>query len=170
MNKSAQKLSDFRNEVYQLLGTGKDATFDLMDAVLTTRSVCSFAELSLSPVFRRKWPNIIYEAIDDVRPKTHKLMKLYLNQIPTQDPSPRPVLVGDHTPWPRTEAPTLRDRTYEHETPISRAVLQLKQVCRHLNVRPITIWDSEYGCAPFIKETAEINADKLIRTTCGSYI
>jgi hypothetical protein len=83
-----------------------------------------------------------------------------------------PILVGDHTPWPRKEAPTLRDRTYEHgakvisgkpitlghgysslawilesqrswalplrherisfhETPISRAVLQLKQVCRH---------------------------------------
>ncbi len=59
--------------------------------------------------------------------------------------------------------PLRHDRISSHETPISRAVLQLKQVCRHLDVRPITIWDSEYGCAPFIKETAEINADKLMR-------
>ncbi len=113
MNKSAQKLTQFRNEAYQLLGTAKDATFDLMDAVLTTRTVYSFAELSLSPVFRRKWPSV-YEAIDDCRPKQHKLMQLYLNQIPTQEPEQRVILAGDHTPWPRTEAPTLRDRTYEH--------------------------------------------------------
>lgn len=113
-------------------------------------------------------------------------------------------MAGDHTPWPRTEAPTLKDRTYEHgakvisgkpitlghgystlawipkekgswalplgheritshETPITRAVLQLKQVCRHLEERPITLWDSEYGCANFVKLTSEINADKLMR-------
>ena len=55
------------------------------------------------------------------------------------------------------------ERISSHETPISRAVLQLKQVCRHLQQRPITLWDSEYGCAPFVKETANINADQLIR-------
>ena len=42
-------------------------------------------------------------------------------------------------------------------------VLQRTQVCRHLQQRPITLWDSEYGCASFVKETANINADKLIR-------
>ncbi|MDJ0568040.1 MAG: hypothetical protein QNJ53_03235 [Pleurocapsa sp. MO_192.B19] len=55
MTQSAQKLQQFRTKVYQLLGRAKDATFDLMDAVLVTRNVYSFAELSLSPVFRRKW-------------------------------------------------------------------------------------------------------------------
>jgi hypothetical protein len=203
LNQSLQKLQNFRKEAYQLLGPAKDATFDLMDAVLTTRKVDSLAELSLSTGFRRKWPSI-YEALDDCRPKTNKLMKLYLKQIPTPKPEQRIILAGDHTPWPRTEAPTLKDRTYEHgakvisgkpitlghgystlawipegegswalplrherisshETPISRAVLQRTQVCRHLQQRPITLWDSEYGCAPFVKETANINADKLIR-------
>ena len=203
MTQSAQKLQEFRSKAYQLLGQAKDATFDLMDAVLVTRSIYSFAELSLSPVFRRKWPSL-YEAIDDCRPKTNKLMKLYLKEIQTLAPSQRVILAGDHTPWPRTEAPTLKDRTYEHgakvisgkpitlghgystiawipedkgswalplrhdrisshETPITRAVFQLKQVCRHLKERPITLWDSEYGCAKFIKLTANLNADKLIR-------
>ncbi len=56
----------------------------------------------------------LYEAIDDCRPKTNKLMKLYLKEIQTLAPSQRVILAGDDTPWPRTEAPTLKDRTYEH--------------------------------------------------------
>ncbi|MEH2430830.1 MAG: transposase [Nostoc sp.] len=103
------------------------------------------------------------------------------------------------------DAPTLRERTYEHytqggrggrpitpgygyssiawipeiegswalplrheritcwENPIDKAVWQLKQVCQHLPSRPITLWDNEYGCAPFVIKTADINADKLMR-------
>ena len=37
-----------------------------------------------------------------------KNMKLYLTEIPILQ---RPIIAGDHTPWPRTEAPTLKDRT-----------------------------------------------------------
>ncbi len=203
MNQSALKLQNFRKEVYQLLGPAKDSTFDLMDAVLVTRNVYSFAELSLSPVFRRKWPSL-YEAIDDCRPKAHKLMRRYIAEIPSSTESQRIILVGDHTPWPRTEAPTLKDRTYEHgakvisgkpitlghgystlawipeekgswalplrhdlitshQTPIVKAILQVKQVRRYLKERPITVWDSEYGCAKFVKMTKGIDADFLMR-------
>ena len=85
MKQSLQKLQNFRNESYQLLGPAKDATFDLMDAVLTTQKVNSLAELSPSTVFRRKWLSL-YEAIDDCRPKTNKLTQLYFNQIPKPEP------------------------------------------------------------------------------------
>ncbi|MDJ0719918.1 MAG: hypothetical protein QNJ54_37820 [Prochloraceae cyanobacterium] len=81
MTKSFQKLQQFRNNVYQLLGAAKDATFELMDAVLLTRKAYSFAELSLSPVFRRKWCSL-YEALDECRPKSKKLRKLYFQEIP----------------------------------------------------------------------------------------
>jgi len=46
------KLKQFRQSAYTLLGRGKDAVFDLMDSVLTSPQVNSFVELSLSPVFR----------------------------------------------------------------------------------------------------------------------
>ena len=105
-----EKLKQFRQEAYELLGKAKDATFELMDAVLLTRSVYSFAELSLSPVFRRRWPSL-YEALEDSRPNRQKLMKLYIKHISKDS---RVILAGDHTPWPRTEAVTLKDRTYEH--------------------------------------------------------
>ena len=50
----------------------------------------------------------LYEALDDCRPNRQKLMKLYLREIPAN--LQRPIIAGDHTPWPRTEAPTLKDR------------------------------------------------------------
>lgn len=113
-----EHLKRFRQDLYELLGKGADATMDLMDAVLTTKSVQSFAELSLSPVFRRKWPSL-YEAIEDVRPQRDELMKLCIkmklciNKIPDiQDK--RIILAGDHTPWSRLYAATLKDRTYQH--------------------------------------------------------
>ena len=32
-----------------------------------------------------------------------------------------------------------------------------------MSFRPISLWDSEYGCAPFILKTANIAADILVR-------
>lgn len=36
-------------------------------------------------------------------------------------------------------------------------------MCKQLPVRPISVWDSEYGCASFVLKTADIAADKLMR-------
>jgi hypothetical protein len=63
-----------------ILGNAKDALFDLMDAVLVTRSVYSFVELSVSPVFRRQWSRI-YEAIEDGKPPPDELMQLYIRHL-----------------------------------------------------------------------------------------
>jgi hypothetical protein len=195
------KLKAFRQAAYHHLGKANDATFELTDAVLLTRNAYSLADLSLCPVFRRRWPSI-YEALQDSRPQRQKLMKLYIEQMPS---SVRPILAGDHTIWPRPEAVTLQERTIEHqattvpgnrpiglgqgystiawipeaegswalplrheritswENPIEKAAWQLQQVCSGLSVRPISVWDSEYGCAPFVLKTANIPADKLIR-------
>ena len=191
----------FRIGTYTILGKAKDALFDLMDAVLVTRSVYSFAELSVSPVFRRKWSSI-YEAIQDGIPPRTELMKLYIKQLSSRE---QIVLAGDHTAWARLDARTLRERTFEHqahpmsgakpvtvgqgyspiaiipetegswalpllheritsfENPIQKAAAQLKLVCEHLPTRPISLWDAEYGCASFVKQTADIAADKLMR-------
>jgi DDE superfamily endonuclease len=59
--------------------------------------------------------------------------------------------------------PLRHERITSWETPIDKAVWQLKQACKCLPTRPISLWDSEYGCAPFILKTALIPADKLIR-------
>lgn len=47
--------------------------------------------------------------------------------------------------------------------PLTLAVWQLQQICPYLPSRPISFWDSEYGCAPFVIKTADIQADKVMR-------
>ena len=104
-------LQTFRQEAYRFLTSAKDATFELMDAVMTTRQASSLAEFSLSPLFRRKYPST-YEAIEDSRPQRNQLMKLYMRYIPVEKWI---ALAIDHTPWPRPDAKTLKDRTYEYQ-------------------------------------------------------
>jgi DDE superfamily endonuclease len=201
MTMTLEKLKQFRTGVYTILGNAKDALFDLMDAVLITRSVYSFAELSVCPVFRRQWSSV-YEAIQDGNPPRNELMKLYIKQLTQGE---KIVLAGDHTAWSRLNAHTLKDRTYEHQAqpmsgakpvtlgqgystiavvpethgswalpllheritsfdnPIQKAASQLKLVCENLPTRPLSLWDAEYGCASFIKQTSDIAADKLMR-------
>ncbi len=117
----------------------------------------------------------------------------------------RPILVGDHTAWPRPSAYTLRDRTVEHQptpipgnrpitlghgystlswtpekkaswtlpllherissqqTPFEVASAHLRRAQGQLGDRAISLWDAEYGCAPFFLATADIPSDKIIR-------
>jgi hypothetical protein len=196
-----ENLRQFRNEIYLKWGNGRDALYDLMDAVLTTQSISSFVELSLSPFFRRKWPSVS-EALQDSRPPRDKLLESYCEQIPREEVI---VLAGDHTDWSRLYAVTLKDRTYEHhptplegvspvtvgqgystlawipetqgswvlpllheritshETPIQKAAAQLRHVCAQLTGTLLYLADSEYGCAPFLKLTADLRCSQLLR-------
>ena len=197
------KLIEFRQAAYQCLGHARDAQFELVDAVLLTPTASSFVELALSPVFRRRWPSV-YAAIADGTPDRQGLLRLYTAQLPS---SPRPLLAGDHTAWPRLSARTLKDRTVEHQptkikgqkpitigqgystlvwlpaetagqswalpllherltstdTPINKAVGQLRQVVAALPARPVVTWDSEYGNGVFAQASAGIAADHIIR-------
>lgn len=105
------QLKTFRQAAYNYLCRAHDATFELTDAVLLTRNAYCLADFSLCPVFRRQWPSI-YEALQDSRPQRHKLMRLYIEQMPTDV---RPLIAGDHTVWPQPDAVTLQERTIEHQ-------------------------------------------------------
>ena len=202
--KSFTDLQRMRKRAYQLMGNGRDGLFDLMDAVLTSRSLTSFVELSLSPVFRRAWPSL-YKSLERSEPPHQRLMQLYTAHLPTPAAGRQLLLAGDHTAWPRVWSPTLKERTYEHqpqpyseaaevtigqgystlvcvpedsgswtlpllheritsfETAIEKAAEQLQSVCEQLTHRPLSLWDSEYGCATFVIRTATIACDKLMR-------
>ena len=198
---SIENLETFRKGCYAFLGNGRDALFDLMDAVLTTRKVASFAELSLSPVFRREWSSL-YEGLQDGRPARKNLMRQYVKQIPESELT---ILAGDHTAWSRLYATTLPERTYEHqpqpitgskpvtvgqgystiawipetagswalpllheritsfETPLDKAAQQLREARAQIPGAVLYLADGEYGCAPFLKKTADIDCSKLLR-------
>ena len=191
-----EQLQQFRQTVYECLGKGKDATFELMDAVLTSPSITSFVSLSQNPLFRRKWSSI-YGAIHQSKINRSQLRKYFVNQIKVES---QPILAGDSSLWLRPEAKTLKDRGFHHngsqgigvghsystlawipeeegswvlplrheritsfETALTKASFQLKQVCRQLEIRPLAIFDRNYGNGSFLKQTTEIQADLLIR-------
>ncbi|XZO03947.1 MAG: hypothetical protein ACM65L_09570 [Microcoleus sp.] len=112
---NSERLKDFRQAAYELLVRAKDATFELMDAVMTTRNASCLAEFSLSPLFNRQWSSI-YEALQDCLPDRKKLMELYREQLEQQVPPTEHILVAlDHTAWGRPFAKTLKDRTHEYQ-------------------------------------------------------
>lgn len=59
--------------------------------------------------------------------------------------------------------PLRHERITSFETPSSKAAFQLKQVTRHLNVRPLAGYDRESGNAKFVKQTSDIEVDWLLR-------
>ncbi|WP_377480116.1 MAG: transposase [Microcoleus anatoxicus] len=106
-----EQLQEFRQLAYECLGNAKDATFELADAIMTTRHVSCLGDLALNPLFRREWSSV-YEALQDCRPDRDQLMQLYIQQMSQVE---RPVLAIDHTAWLRPHARTLKERTYEHQ-------------------------------------------------------
>jgi hypothetical protein len=191
-----EQLNQYRHSLYGQLGKAKDAVFELMDAVLVSASIKSFVSLSQSPVFRRQWSSV-YAALHDSRLPQAKLMKGVVERVEVAE---QPILAGDRTLWPRPEAVTLKERTFDHdsrqnsavgqsystlawipqeggswamplrherissfETPSKRAAFQLQQVSQQLGRRPLAVYDRGYGHARFVEQTAEIEADLLLR-------
>ncbi|MEA3345722.1 MAG: transposase, partial [Chloroflexota bacterium] len=74
----------------------------------SVRSIRSFPELSLSPVFRRKWPSA-YAAIEGGQQDQEWLEGHFINQIPAEGVQ---VFSLDGTAWPHPEAKALADRQY----------------------------------------------------------
>jgi hypothetical protein len=111
-------LKTFRQTVYESgLGNARDALFELTDAILLAPALDSFAEVSLSPVFRRRW-SMLYAALQDGRPDRYTLLASYIAQMTRTS---RPLLAGDHTAWARLRAYTLRDRTIQHQPKVPGA-------------------------------------------------
>jgi hypothetical protein len=103
-------LRRFRQQAYQLFTHGKDAFFELLDAVLQTPRAGSFVELSLAPACTRQWPSV-YQALANARYDAQELNDLCLAQVPTEQVAHFAI---DVTGLRRLRSPTLRERRYYH--------------------------------------------------------
>ena len=84
--------------------------FDSIDALITEPQAKSFAELSLSPFFQRKWPSL-YEAFEDGLIDRKRLQQVFLKYLPAQALGKRLVLGIDATQIERPFSQTSSDRT-----------------------------------------------------------
>ena len=103
------KIIEFRQEVYTYAFTqARDAQFELIDALLLSRSIRSYPELSQSPAFRRQWHSL-YKAMETGRQDEAWLTTYLTQQVPMEE---MVILSLDATAWPHPQARTLEDRQY----------------------------------------------------------
>lgn len=106
------KLREFRQAIYDHgLTQARDAQCELIDALLLDPKVASFAELSLSPVFRRRWPSV-YAAMREGQQDTDWLRQYLVGHIAD---APAQVFALDTTTWPHPSARTLTEMLYERQ-------------------------------------------------------
>jgi hypothetical protein len=106
------KLIEFRQAVYENgLLARKDALFDLLDALMADSPVSSFARLSQSSRFQRKWPSL-YAAVEDGDFDLQWLRTYLAQQVPQQGICVFPL---DGSPWPRPRSRVLDDRQYVYQ-------------------------------------------------------
>lgn len=104
------KIIEFRQTIYeQVLTKNRDAQFELLDALLSTNSKPGcFAELSLAPVFRRKWSSV-YKAMETGELSAAGLSRCFQRHIPR---SGIQVYALDTTVWPHPQARTLAGQVF----------------------------------------------------------
>lgn len=103
------KLIAFRQIIYdEVLSQAKDAQFETVDSLLLSDHPRSYAELSLSPVFRRAWPSL-YDALERGEQDEQRLGQLLVTQIPSAGVQICPL---DTTMWVHPSSRTLSDLVY----------------------------------------------------------
>jgi hypothetical protein len=104
-------LKQFRHAIYLCFQRAQDALFETCDALLTEPAARTYVELSLSPLFTRRWPSL-YAALKDGDIQRATLQRMTAQFAPPPSPGNRLVLGLDTTGVARPESPTANDRTY----------------------------------------------------------
>jgi hypothetical protein len=109
--KQLDKIIEFRQQVYAHgLTKARDAQFELVDALLSSRTIQSFPELSFAPVHRRRWHSA-YAALGNGQQDRTWLTEYFTEQVPDK---PVTVFALDKTVWCHPSARTLEGVLYEY--------------------------------------------------------
>jgi hypothetical protein len=106
------RLIELRQTVYgRVFRKRRDALFDTLDALLSSGTFASFAYLSQSKRFQRKWPSL-YAAVEDGQIDTEAVRPLLINQLPQKGIC---FFALDELSWARPRSRVLKDLQYVHQ-------------------------------------------------------
>ena len=109
-----ERLRHFRRALYDDLGLRQDSLFELVDAALTAAHRSTLVRLSLTAVFRRRWPSTC-DALADGSVDCAALRQLFARTLADSAVvDGRPLWVIDGTNWPRPAARASAERTWEY--------------------------------------------------------
>lgn len=111
-NENINRLIEFRQAVYaHVFQARRDALFETLDALLSGGTFASFAYLSQSTRFRRKWPSL-YAGVEDGEIDGEQLRALLVKQLPQEGICYFPL---DGSSWPRPRSRVLEDLQYVYQ-------------------------------------------------------
>ena len=113
-----KQLRRFREKIYQIFPSRRDAAMELIDALSSNKTATSVVALSLSPLHRRNYCSIT-RVLDEylstnvavALQQKQKLTCLLSSVIPSLSQRTFHLFVTDCTPEPRVFSPTLEDRS-----------------------------------------------------------
>ena len=104
-------LEDFRQQIYGCFERGRDALFNVCDALVSEPQARSLPELSLSVVFERRWSSV-YTALQDGRINVERLRSVFVQTLIESKPAHEAIWLGiDSSSMERLEANSSRDRS-----------------------------------------------------------
>jgi hypothetical protein len=151
-------LQDFRHGMYHCFGNGKDALFNLVDALSSEAAASSLPELSFSPFFERSWASL-YEALEDGQIDAERLRQLFVDFAPLPEAGERVFVGVDTSNLYRPEAQTAEDRTL---VPIANLPKNTHAATAGWVFSHVVLLPSQVGQGTFILDTARVASSELV--------
>jgi len=145
-------LNEFRHAVYGCFKQAGDALFNTVDALSSETAAHSFPELSLSPLFQRRWPSL-YEAFEDGKIDAEQLRQIFVQFAPLPGSGKYVFLGVDTSHLYRREAETAVDRTL---VPLPNLPECDHAVCPGWVISSIVLLPEAAGQGTFVLDTQRV--------------
>ncbi len=145
-------LNEFRHMVYGCFKRAGDALFNTLDALSSETTAYSFPELSLSPLFERRWSSL-YEAFEDGQIEASQLRQVFVQFAPLPGPGEYVFLGVDTSNLYRREAETASDRTL---VPLPNVPEGAHAVCPAWVISSVVLLPTEAGQGTFVLDSQRV--------------
>lgn len=150
-------LNEFRHDVYQCFRQASDALFNVVDALSSETAAHRFPELSLSPLFQRKWASL-YEAFEDGTINEEPLRQVFVQFAPLPSPGQHVSLGIDTSNLYRPEAKTAADRTL---VPVATMPENAHVVCPGGVISSVVLLPDQAGQGTFVLDLVRVTSTAL---------
>lgn len=151
-------MKEFRHDLYQCFRRASDALFNVMDALSSEATAHSFPELSLSPLFQRKWASL-YEAFEDGLIDEDRLREVFVQFAPLPGLGQHVYLGVDTSNLYRWEAETGADRKL---VPVANTPEKAHVVCPGWVISSVVLLPTQAGQGTFALDLQRVASTELV--------
>ncbi|MGH2482489.1 MAG: transposase, partial [Ktedonobacteraceae bacterium] len=159
-------LNEFRHVVYGCFKQARDALFNTMDALSSETTAHSFPELSLSPLFQRKWASL-YEAFEDGKIDAARLREVFVQFAPLPDLGQHVFLGVDTSNLFRPDAQTGADRTL---APVANVPENAHVVCPGWVMSSVVLLPTNAGQGTYVLDVVRVTSAGLATEVAASQL